>query len=106
MSASGRAWATLVLGAWEWMTTTEQLDRETVLRWALSVRGSRRLVITRRVNRDLAGYAVIENIVVKASVFDDENMALTSKSWKTKTLASDLEAIFEGKVSFEMPLIV
>lgn len=105
MSASGRPLADGITIGWEWLVTEKELSRETVMRWALSVHHSTKLVVARRnnqVNTKFAGS--FENIVIEATVYDSQNRQVDSKKWKTKALAADLEKLFEGRLTYETVL--
>ena len=107
MSGAGKTLGDLMYVWSEKLFTSKSLDLDEIKRWAISVSGSKILVLTREqevINTTFAGG--FERVRLRAQVFSHERSRLDSKSWKVHSLSPELIAIFGSNLSLEIELKV
>lgn len=105
MSGAGKPLGDIMYVWSEKFFTSNSLDLEEIKRWAISVAGSRFLVLTREHETITAKFADgFERVRVRAHVFSRERTRLDSKSWKSLKLSDELSSAFGACLSLEIEL--
>ena len=105
MSGAGKPLGDLMYVWSEKFFTNKSLDLEEIKRWAISITGSRILVLTREQEIIDAKFATgFERVRVRGQVFCRDRIRLDSKSWKAHKLTNELISAFGTSQSLEIEL--